>query len=575
MSTWISRRDPATAAAEQAAADPALALAGLRLAVKDNIDVAGLPTTAACPAYAYEPRESAPVVDRLRAAGAVVVGKANMDQFATGLVGTRSPYGVVANPVAPGHVSGGSSSGSAAAVAAGEADIALGTDTAGSGRVPAAFCGVVGLKPTRGWLSTRGVVPACRSFDCVSVFARDVSTAAAAVEAAAGPDPDDPWSRPLPPRGRPVRRVGVPPRRLLEEVCEPAVVAAFAALDLGALGAEVREVDLGAYLAAGELLYGGALVAERHAAVGAFVAAHPTDVDPVVGAIVTAAGGLSASALAADQACLAVLRRRAAAVWGAVDAVIVPTAPSHPTIEQVAADPVGVNATLGRFTTGCNLVDWCAAAVPAGSRADGLPFGVTVLGPAGADREIWAAAAAVAGQVPPRPETAAPAGGARPAGPGSSASTPSEEGRPARAPMPGRPAGDEVHIAVCGAHLEGQPLNHLLTDRGARLVRRTATAAAYRMVALPTDPPKPGLVRVAGGGGAIDVEVWALDRSGFGTVVDEVPAPLAIGTVELADGSTVNGFLCESHAAEGAEDITAHGGWRRWLGTTTLPRQPA
>jgi allophanate hydrolase len=502
----------------------------VRLAVKDNIDVAGLPTTAGCPAFAYLPEASAPVVERLVAAGAAVVGKTNLDQFATGLVGTRSPYGALESPIAPGRVSGGSSSGSAVAVATGEADLALGTDTAGSGRVPAAFCGVVGLKPTPGWLSTTGVVPACRSFDCVSVFAADVATAAWGIETAAGYDPDDPWSRERPTgaASRPVRRVGVPDLEALAG-CDPEVVAAFADLDLSAFDAVV-EIDLGPYLEAGQLLYGGALVAERHAAVGAFVEAHPDEVDPTVGAIITAAGHLPASRLAADLERLAALRRASEAVWDDVDAVVVPTAPRHPTFEEVAADPIGVNAQLGRFTNGCNLLGWCAAAVPAGARADGLPFGVTVLGPAWTDRAVWAAAAAIAGMAPPPPHA---------------------DGR--------------VLLAVCGAHLDGQPLNHQLTSRRAHLVARTATAPAYRMVRLDTSPPKPGVVRVTGGGAPLEVEVWSLDPTAFGSFVDEVPAPLVIGTVELADGTTVNGFLCEPHAADGADDITAHGGWRAFL----------
>ncbi|MGQ0617680.1 MAG: allophanate hydrolase [Acidimicrobiia bacterium] len=537
MSVWITRRDQDLIDAEVRAADPALPLAGLRLAVKDNIDVAGLPTTAGCPSYRYEPTVSAPVVDRLVAAGAVVVGKTNLDQFATGLVGSRSPYGALESPVAPGHVSGGSSSGSAVAVATGAADIGLGTDTAGSGRVPAAFCAVVGLKPTPGWLSTRGVVPACPSFDCVSVFAGDVATAAAAIEAAAGFDAADPYSRPAGEPSGPVARVGVPALSVLEKWCAPEVVDAFASVDLE--GFDVVEIELDAYLEAGELLYGGALVAERHASVGAFVEAHRDQVDPVVSAIIAAAGRLPAHLLARDLGRLAGLRRRAQAVWGTVDAVVVPTAPSHPTGAEVAADPVGANAALGRFTNGCNLLGWCAAAVPSGERADGLPFGVTVLGPAWADRAVWAAAAVIAGHEPPPP-----------------------------GPVAAGAAG--VRVAVCGAHLQGQPLNHQLTERGARLVARTTTSAVYRLVCLSTVPPKPGLTRVGpgAGGAAVEVEVWELGVAGFGAFVADVPAPLVIGTVELVDGSAVKGFLCEPHAATGAEDITRYGGWRRWLASS-------
>jgi allophanate hydrolase len=527
VTTWIARRPDGVVDAEVAGVDPALPLAGLRIGVKDNIDVAGLPTTAGCPAFAYDPAEDATVVARLRAAGAVVAGKTNLDQFATGLVGTRSPYGVVESPIAPGRVAGGSSSGSAAAVAAGEVDAALGTDTAGSGRVPAAFCGIVGLKPTRGWLPTTGVVPACRSLDCVSVFARDVATAARVVEVAAGYHDADASSRAFVPRSGAVRRLGRPSRAVLEASCAAEVVEAFESAF--PLGGDVVEVDLSSYLEAGTLLYGGAFVAERHAAVGAFVDAHPDDVDPVVGGIISRAGELRAADLAADRNRLAGLRRRSEAIWAVVDAVVVPTAPFHPTFEEVAADPVGVNEALGRFTNGTNLLDWCGAAVPLPRSAGELPVGITVLGPAWTDRAVWAAAAGLAGMAPP------------PVAPD-----------------------DRIHLAVCGAHLGGEPLNHQLTSRGATLVERTTTAAAYRMVALATEPPKPGLFRAATGGAAIEVEVWALDPSAFGAFVAEVPSPLAIGTVELRDGVTVKGFVCEPYAADGAEDITTFGGWRAW-----------
>jgi allophanate hydrolase len=399
----------------------------------------------------------------------------------------------------------------------------------------------VSLKPTPGWLSTRGVVPACRSLDCVSVFARDVATAARAIEAAAAYDAADPWSRPAPHRrAADVRRIGVPSSAVVARWCEPEVASAFAALvaRLPALGFEAVEVDLSPYLDAGELLYGGALVAERYAAVGPFVMENLRDIDPAVGHIIAAASRLPAHALAADLDRLAGLRRRAAAVWEAVGAVLVPTAPSHPTTAAVAADPIGVNAALGRFTNGCNLLGWCGAAVPAGERADGLPFGVTLLGPAWTDRAVWAAAAAIAGH-----------------------------DRPAAGP-PAQDRAGAVQVAVCGAHLEGQPLNHQLTARGARLLARTTTAAAYRMVRLATDPPKPGVTRVEGGGSSVEVEVWALEVAGFGAFVDEVPPPLVIGSVELADGSWVNGFLCEPHATAGAEDITHLGGWRAWLAST-------
>jgi allophanate hydrolase len=306
------------------------------------------------------------------------------------------------------------------------------------------------------------------------------------------------------------------------------VVEAFFQLPFDAV-----EVDSEAYLAAGDLLYGGALVAERHVAVGAFVEAHPDDVDPVVGAIIRAAGDLPATALAADLDRLAALRRRADELWSVVDALVVPTAPHHPMLAEVAADPVGANAALGRFTNGCNLLDWCAAAVPVGIQRDGLPFGISVLGPAWSDRAVWKAAATIIGQAAPTPVA--------------------------------EPGDGPIALAVAGAHLEGQPLNHQLTSRGARLVQRTTTAPCYRMVRLDTVPPKPGVVRVPSGGASLEVEVWELGPAAFGSFVAEVPPPLAIGTVELADGTEVAGFVCEGFAVDGAEDITAHGGWRGWL----------
>lgn len=530
---WIARRDDdAVTAARAAATGP---LAGWTVAVKDNVDVADFPTTAGCPSYAYAPERTAPAVQRLVDAGAVVVGKTNLDQFATGLVGTRSPYGAVVSPVAPGRVAGGSSSGSAAAVALGWADLGVATDTAGSGRVPAAFCGIVGLKGTRGWVPTAGVVPACPSFDCITVLARTVADAARALRTMAGTAPDagatEPGCRTRPELPvQPVRRIGIPRAGVLEG-CDTRTQRHFvAAVHLAAeRGFAVHEVDLTAYLDAGTLLYGGAFVAERTASVGDFLDRRPSDADPAVAAVIAGGAAWSAVDLAADRARLGRLRGAAAAVWDTVDAVLLPTAPFHPTVDEVAADPLGVNGRLGRFVSGCNLVDWCAAAFPVPTD-DGLPFGVQLLGPAWSDPAVWAAAATLTG------EDAATV----------------DDGP------------DRISIAVCGAHLAGEPLNHQLVDRGGVLVTRTATAAAYRMVALDGPMPKPGLHRVAPGGGAVEVEVWSLDAASFGRFVAEVPAPLAIGAVELADGSSVPGFLCDAAVAAGAPDITAWGGWRAW-----------
>lgn len=502
---WIDLRaedevlaEATTLEARFTAGEP-LPLYGRLAAVKGNIDVAGLPTTAACPAYAYRPVADAPVVARLRAAGALVLGTTNLDQFATGLVGTRSPYGAVRNAVDPAYVSGGSSSGSAVAVALGIVDVALGTDTAGSGRVPAALNGVVGLKPAPGLVPTTGIVPACRSIDCVSVFARSVAEAELTLRCLAGTGPV---------------RIGVP--ESLGPLAE-GWTEAFAATvaDYAAAGAAVTTVDLSPFLAAARLLYEGAFVAERYTAVGEFLERHPDEVDPVVAAIITAARDLPAHQVFADQATLAALKAEADVVLSTVDALLLPATTGHPTLAEVAADPIGANAALGRFTNFANLLGLSALAVPAG-RVAGLPFGVMLAGPAGAEAKL----ATVARTVEPR-----------------------------------------VRLAVVGAHLRGQPLNHELTDLGGRFVAATTTAPEYRLHALATVPPKPGLVRVPSGGAAITAEVWDLPVSGFGAFVAAVPAPLTIGRIRLADGSEVSGFLCEPAALAGAPDISAKGGW--------------
>jgi allophanate hydrolase len=533
VTVWITQRPPAEVEAEVAAADPSLPLSGLRLAVKDNIDVAGLPTTAGCPAFAYVPEVSAPAVERLVAAGAVVVGKTNLDQFATGLVGTRSPYGAVRDARRPERVSGGSSSGSAVAVALGEADLALGTDTAGSGRVPAAFQGIVGIKPTRGLVPTLGVVPACRTLDCVTVLAREPALAERAMALMSGPAAGDPTSRPWPADAplavAPAPRVGVPADGQLEAL-SPAYARAFAiaVARLAEAGARIVEIDLEPFLAAARLLYEGAFVAERHAAVGAFVRAHREAVDPTVGAIIEAAGDLPAHALVSDGERLDRLGLDAATQLAAVDALLLPTAPDQPTIAEVEADPVGVNSRMGTYTNFCNLLDLCAVAVPAGE-ADGGHFGVTVLGPAFADRVVADVAALLAG---PGDEAWGPPG---------------------------------VELFVVGAHRRGHPLNGELTGRGARLVRTTVTSPDYQLFRLDTAPAKPGLVRVGVDGAAIEGELWRLPPAGLASLLADLPEPMALGRVRLADGGTPVGFLCEPAAVEGAPDITRHGSWPAYL----------
>jgi allophanate hydrolase len=543
---WITLRDAEDVLAEAERIDgrsPALPLplAGALLAVKDNIDVAGLPTTAACPAYAYEPTDDAPVVARLRAAGALVIGKTNLDQFATGLVGTRSPYGAVRDARRPAYVSGGSSSGSAVAVALGLVDLALGTDTAGSGRVPAAFQGLVGVKPTRGLVPVAGVVPACRTLDCVTVLARDVAGAERALWLMAGPEAhgrgataalDRPWPSEAPLAAPPNPRIGIPARGGLQGLSPDARRAFAAAAErLARLGASVVEVDARPFLAAGELLYGGAFVAERHAAVGAFIEAHPEATDPTVREIITAAGGPSASRLVRDGEALDALRVAAAPIMAATDALLFPTAARQPTIAEVAADPLAVNAELGGFTSFVNLLDLCAIAVPAGE-ADGGRFGVSFVAPAFADLMLADLARRFLG------EAQAP-------------------------PSPSEPAG--IPMLVVGAHRRGQPLHHELVALGARGLGVVSTAPSYRMYALKTRPAKPGLVRVPGAGVAIEGELWALPTAGLGSFLAALPRPMTLGRVTLADGRDVVGFLCEPDALLGARDISEHGSWPAYL----------
>ncbi|MXS76204.1 allophanate hydrolase [Microbacterium sp. CSI-V] len=533
---WITVRDEDDALAEAAevdlgvAAGERLPLAGTVVAVKDNIDVEGMPTTAGSRAYAYRPERDATAVARLRAAGAVVVGKTNLDQFATGLVGTRSPFGAVRNAWDPTRISGGSSSGSAVAVALGIVDLALGTDTAGSGRVPAALNGIVGVKPTVGLVPATGVVPACRTLDCVTVFARDLSDARAAAELMAGPDGIDPLGRedrPAPPLdARP--RVAVPTPEHLEGLAD-GWAEAFAGVvaALAASGVEIVEVDIAPLLEAASLLYGGAFVAERTAAVGDFIAAHPelvgTDLDSTVAGIVLAGAEARAADYFRDRERLDRLGAEGLRRLDGTVALLTPTTTWHPTLDEVAADPVGANSRMGRYTNFANLLDRSALAVPAGV-VGGRAFGVMLTGAPFADRTL--------------------------------------------AQLAERIQAPSVDLLVVGAHLRGQPLNHQLVAAGGTFVAEVETAAQYRLHALDTVPPKPGLARAAEGGAAIAGEVWRLPAAGFGRFVADLPAPMGIGSAVLSDGSSVAGFLCEAVALEGATDITAHGGWRAYRAAT-------
>jgi allophanate hydrolase len=530
-----------------------LPLYGIPFAIKDNIDLAGLPTTAACPAFAYQPASSAPVVQALIDAGAIALGKTNLDQFATGLVGTRSPHGACRNAFDPQYLSGGSSSGSAVAVALGLASFALGTDTAGSGRVPAAFNNLVGYKPTLGLLSMRGVVPACRSLDTVSVFALTAEDADRVRKVAARFDAGDPWSRPLPRAARRgwgtgKFRFGVP-RGQLEFFGNDAYARLFIeeVSRLEALGGAPHEVDITPLLDAARLLYEGPWVAERYLATESLLASDPAAMLPVTRGIIQ--GGAVPRALDAFRASyrLQELKRAAAPLWEACDLLLLPTAATHYRIAEVEADPVALNSNLGRYTNFVNLMDLAAVAVPAGFTPAGLPFGVSLIAAGGSDADLLSLAgraqrAAVntlgASRLPLPP--APPASAAAPDG--------------------------LVDVMVCGAHMSGLPLNPQLLERGASCMATTRTAPVYRFYALPGGPPfRPGLVQVRDGGVAIDVEVWRMPLEHFGSFVAGIPAPLGIGKVRLEDGSLVSGFLCEGVAVAGAEDISALGGWRQYL----------
>jgi allophanate hydrolase len=526
-------------------------LAGLSFAVKDNIDVAGLPTTAACPGFAYRPAAHASVVRQLLEAGARLQGKTNLDQFACGLNGTRSPYGAVPNSFDAAYVCGGSSSGSAYVVATGQVDFALGTDTAGSGRVPAGLNNIVGLKPSRGLVSAYGVVPAAQSVDCVSIFARSVAMAVRVLEQARGHDPKDPFSRALKLADRPFPgafRFGVPD--VLEFHGDELARAAFrhAIARLRELGGEPVTIPYAPLADAAELLYESALVAERYAAVRPFFDGHEAQVMEPVRSIIAGGCQYTAADLCEAQVKLRALGQVADAMWDRIDVLLVPTAPTHFTLAQMQADPVVLNRQLGAYTNFVNLLDYAAIAVPSSLRPDGLPFGITLIAPAGSDWQL-----AELGQRFHHATGLAQGATGEPL--------------PAPQPIAGLAAAASVRVAVVGAHLSGMPLNAQLTERGATLVATTQSAPDYRLFALPgTVPPKPGMVRVAPGTGhAIALEVWEMPVQHYGSFVALIPAPLGIGTLTLADGSSVQGFVCEALATQGAQDISHHGGWRAYM----------
>jgi allophanate hydrolase len=545
---WITRAPAAEVLSRAAEIDARLAagerlpLAGATFAVKDNIDVAGLPTTAACPAFAYQPDATATVAAKLLAAGAVLVGKTNLDQFATGLVGSRSPYGACASVYNRGYISGGSSSGSAVAVAAGLVSFALGTDTAGSGRVPAAFNHLVGLKPTKGRWSTRGVVPACRTLDCVTVLTGSAADAALVDDIAAGFDAADPFCRRAPANPPPLAepRIGVPLPGQIDWLADGQSAALFdaALARLRSTGARLVPVDITPLIEAGALLYDGPWVAERTAAVEALLRSRPGVVDPTVRVILQGGWAISAIDAFRGEYRLRAYQRQAEALWDGVDALALPTTATTYRLTEVKAEPLALNANLGRYTNFVNLLDLSAVAVPAGFRDNATGFGISLIGPAWADRRLLDLARRYE-EIAPMPQTP---------------------------PVDVAGVKPKVKLAVVGAHLAAMPLHWQLASRDATLARRCRTAPAYRLYAMAgSAPPKPALVHVGDGGAAIEVEVYELEVEAFGSFVAEVPAPLAIGTVTLDDGTEVKGFVAEPRALDGAEDITALGGWRAYI----------
>jgi allophanate hydrolase len=530
-----------------------LPLFGVPVAVKDNIDAKGMPTTAACPAFSYLPSHDATSVAKLRAAGAIIIGKTNLDQFATGLVGVRSPYGIPNNPIRADLIPGGSSSGSAIAVAAGLVPLALGTDTAGSGRVPAMLNNVVGLKPSLGLISTAGVVPACRTLDCVSVFSLTVDDAMMALQAMAGPDGADPFSR-----SRPLAEMTAFPAQLRLGIPRPGQLIFFGDHDSEkaygkaltrwtGLGARLVEFDLEPFYETARLLYEGPWVAERYLVIRNLLASSPDSIHPVTREIMAAGARLTAADTFAALYRLQALRRVAERAFNTIDTLVLPTAPTVYSTAQVLANPIELNSRLGTYTNFVNLLDLCGLALPAAIRPDGIPFGITLLAPAGHDALL----ASIGRVFHADTQLKVGAKGVM---------------QPPLAVVPVSANADEIPIAVVGAHLSGMVLNFELRSLGGRLLEQTVTAPDYKLYALDTTPPKPGMLRVeAGKGSPIELEVWALSASAFGKFVATIPPPLSIGTIRLADGRGVKGFLAEPAALADARDISAFGGWRAFM----------
>ena len=554
---FISLRDERDALAEAeslSAKDPAtLPLLGVPVAVKDNIDALGFPTTAACPAFSYSPTHDSTAVAKLRAAGAIIIGKTNLDQFATGLVGVRSPYGIPINPMRADLIPGGSSSGSAVAVSAGLVPLALGTDTAGSGRVPAMLNNIVGLKPSLGLISNAGLVPACRTLDCISVFSLTVDDAMTALSAMAGSDGADPFSRdrplgavtPFPPQ----LRLGVPRNGQLIFFGDRASESAYgeALKRWASLGATLVEFDLEPFYETARLLYEGPWVAERYLVIRNLLASSPDSIHPVTREITAAGARLTAADTFAALYRLQALRRITEHTFGNIDALVLPTAPTAYSTAQVLANPVELNSRLGTYTNFVNLLDLCGLALPSEIRPDGIPFGITLLAPAGHDAQL----ASIGRVFHANTELKMGAKGLT---------------QPPLAAPSSELSGDEIAIAVVGAHLSGMALNGELTTLDGRLLEEAVTAPDYKLYALDTTPSKPGMLRVeAATGSAIKLELWALSATSFGKFVAAIPPPLSIGTIRLANVRGIKGFLVEPAAISGARDISAFGGWRAFM----------
>jgi urea carboxylase / allophanate hydrolase len=547
-----------------------LPLFGVPFAVKDNIDAAGLPTTAACPAYAAvrgTVSEDAPVVARLKAGGAILIGKTNLDQFATGLVGTRSPYGAVPNAFDPTRVSGGSSSGSGFVVSNGLVPFSLGTDTAGSGRVPADLNNIVGLKPTRGALSARGVVPACRTLDCVSIFTLTVEDAETVLGVAEGYDEVDSYSRRRPPladRDRQAADTHTPriaicasPNWFSREHQANAYETALK--QARALGWKLEETDFSDLLKLANLLYEEPWVAERYAAISEFIQTSPDETDPVVRGILKKAETSNAVDYFSTEYLRQDLTREVTTQFAGYDAILVLTTPTFPTMADLLLEPVLENSILGTYTNFVNFLDWPAIAIPAGFRDDGLPFGNTLISTTWEEPKLFALSRQLLSVSERRL--------------GATSLSHQESLRNVDSTSV---SSENIQIAVVEAHLRGFPLNSDLVTRDATFVQSTQTASKYQLHALASissPVKKPGLRRVngEGSGHAIEVEVWSLPKTQLASFVQTIVTPLGIGSIELQDGSWVHGFICEPYGIETAVDVSKHGGWRGYIKSITTP----